>query len=137
MPWDLDVPHTSEKIVVESAGLVRSIIISRYPKLPATLILVSPSILIQWKRELSNTSLRVEMVVNKKDVDEIEAEECDVVLVTTSMYNYLIRSYSKYAWKRLIFDEPGHSRVSGMKVINAGFYWFVTATPNAISRQAS
>jgi len=133
MLWDMDVPFTCEKITTESAGLVRSRIVNRYEKLPSTLILVSPSILIQWERELARTDLIVSPVVTKKDVDNIDALESDVVLVTTTMYNYLVRSYSKYAWKRLIFDEPGHSRVPGMKDVRAGFYWFVTATPNAIT----
>lgn len=133
MEWDLALPYTSEKITTESAGLVRIRITNRYEKLPATLILVSPSIIIQWQRELAHTNLRVEKVMTKKDVDRIEAMDCDVVLVTTSMYNYLVRSYAQYAWKRLIFDEPGHIRVPGMKEVRAGFYWFVTATPNAIT----
>ena len=133
MSWNMDTPFTSERIVTESAGLVRSRTTMRYTRLPSSLILVSPSILVQWQRELSHTDLCVGTVVTKKDVDSINAEECDVVLITTSMYNYLVRSYPKHAWKRLIFDEPGHARVSGMKEVRAGFYWFVTATPNAIN----
>lgn len=133
MPWNMDTPFTCEKVTTESAGLIKSRIVTRYERLPATLILVSPSILIQWERELSRTDLIVSTVVNKKDVDSVDATDCDVVLVATTMYNYLVRSYSKYAWRRLIFDEPGHSRVPGMKDVRAGFYWFVTATPNAIT----
>lgn len=133
MAWDMDTPFTSEKITTESAGLIRSRVVSRYDKLPATMILVSPSILIQWESELRRTDLIISTVATKKDVDDIDATESDVVLVTTGMYNYLARSYSRYAWKRLIFDEPGHARVPGMKDIRAGFYWFVTATPNAIT----
>ena len=133
MNWDMETPFTCENIITESAGLVRSRIINRYEKLNSSLILVSSSILIQWKRELSRTDLSVSTVISKKDVDMVDVENSDVVLVTTSMYNYLVRSQSKYAWKRLIFDEPGHTRVAGMKDIRAGFYWFVTATPNAIT----
>ena len=133
MCWDMDMPFTREKIITEAAGLVRSRVVNRYEKLPSTLILVSSSIFIQWQRELAHTDLIVSSVVTKKDVDSIDALESDVVLVTLSMYNYLVRSYSKYAWKRFIFDEPGHSRVPGMKDVRAGFYWFVTSTPNAIT----
>ena len=133
MSWDMDVPYTYEQIRTESAGLIRTRTTNRYIKLPATLILVSPSILFQWENELARTQLKIDKVTSKKEVDSVDAMDCDVVLVTTSMFNYLIRSYSQYAWKRLIFDEPGHARVPGMKSICAGFYWFVTATPNAIS----
>ena len=136
MEWDLDVPFIFEKITTESAGLIRTRVITRYDKLPATLILASPSLVTQWQRELSHTSLVVDVVLTRKDVDRIEAEQCDVIIVTTTMYNNLIKSHSSYAWKRLIFDEPGHTRVPGMKEMNAGFYWFVTATPNTITSQA-
>lgn len=133
MEWDMNLPYILEDIKTESAGLIRTISFHRYTKVPTTLILVSTSIIDQWKQELKYTNLTVGTVVNKKDVDNIEVSECDVILVTTTMYNYLVRSHCKYAWKRFIFDEPGHSRVSGMKDIVAGFYWFVTATPSAIS----
>ena len=73
MHWDMDTPFTSEKIITESAGLIRSRVVSRYDRLPATMILVSPSILIQWEKELSYTNLVVSTVATKKDVDEIDA----------------------------------------------------------------
>ena len=50
------------------------------------------------------------------------------------MYNKLIHIYSKYAWKRFIFDEAGHIKVPGMKEVHAGFYWFISATPSKISQ---
>jgi SNF2 family DNA or RNA helicase len=43
--------------------------------------------------------------------------------------------YHKFAWKRFIYDEPGHLKVVGMREIHAGFYWFVTATPEEILGQ--
>lgn len=133
MEWDMNLPHTWEDIKTESAGLVRTRTINRYDRLSATLILVSPTIINQWKQEFTNTILTVGIVSRKKDIDNIDVTECDVVIVTTTMYNYLVRSHAHYAWKRFIFDEPGHTRVSGMKEVMAGFYWFVTATPNAIT----
>ena len=54
--------------------------------------------------------------------------------VSLDLYD-LIKSYSRYAWKRFIFDEPGHNKVIGMKNIQAGFYWLVTATPSHIISQ--
>tara|TARA_B100000902_G_scaffold298977_1_gene286394 strand:+ start:451 stop:2103 length:1653 start_codon:yes stop_codon:yes gene_type:complete len=132
MPWNLDVPFIQETINVESGGLVKNRYIKRYNKLPTTLILVSPSIVGQWEEELNNTSINFKIIINKKDVDSVRVEDLDVVLVTISMYNNLVQSYSSYAWKRFIFDEPGHTRVPGMKTVQAGFIWFVTATPHAI-----
>jgi SNF2 family DNA or RNA helicase len=135
MEWDLNLPFVQEIVTTESAGLVRNRQIKRYDKIATTLILVSPSIVSQWEQELSYTNLKVGIVVSKRDVDDVEAENCDVVITTPSMYNNLVKCYSKYTWKRFIFDEPGHMRVSGMKETKAGFYWFVTATPEAITLQ--
>jgi SNF2 family DNA or RNA helicase len=133
MEWNLEVPFVKEVVTTESSGLVRNREIERYDKLPTSLILVSPSIVSQWKQEFSHSDLKVEIVASRRDVDFVEVEKYDVIIVTVPMYNNLAMSYSRYAWKRFIFDEPGHVRVSGMKEINAGFNWLVTATPEAIT----
>ena len=132
MEWDTDLPFVNEIINVESGGLIKTRTIKRYERLPTTLILVSSSIIGQWEQELTNTDLRFTLITNKREVEYINVEDFDVVLVTTSMYNNLIMSYRGHAWKRFIFDEPGHTRVTSMKEIQAGFIWFVTATPNSI-----
>lgn len=132
MEWDMDTPFVIEKIRVESNGLVKIREIERYNKLPCTLILVSPSIINQWQNELKNTTLNFTSITSKKEIENVIIDNYDIILVIPSMYNNLVKSYSKYAWKRFIFDEPGHLRVSGMKDIKAGFFWFITATPNSI-----
>jgi SNF2 family DNA or RNA helicase len=133
MEWDIETPFVQETVTTEAAGLVRNREITRYDRLSTTLILVSSSIVSQWEKEFSHTDLRVAVVATRNDVDFVKVEEYDVVIVTISMFNNLAMSYARYAWKRFIFDEPGHVRVSGMKELNAGFYWFVTATPEAIT----
>ena len=133
MQWDMDVPFVEETVTTEAAGLVRNREISRYDKLPSTLVLASPSIVPQWEKELLSCNLSVQVIVNKQDLDRLEQINSDVVLVSVPMFNNLALSYSSYAWKRFIFDEPGHVRVTGMKEVKAGFYWFVTATPEAIT----
>lgn len=135
MEWNIDYPFVVEQINTESEGLIRTRKLLRYDKLQCNLILVSPTILKQWEKEFEYTNLRVGVIATKKDIDIVEAENCDVVLVTPTNYNDLIKSYSRYAWKRFIFDEPGHNKVIGMKNIQAGFYWLVTATPSHIISQ--
>jgi len=135
MEWDLDIPFVKEIINQESAGLILSRRIERYDKLPTTLILVPTSIVSQWEKELTHTNLKVKIIDSRREVENVVVEDYDVVIVTVSMFNNLAISYARYAWKRFIFDEPGHVRVSGMKEINAGFYWFVTATPEDINLQ--
>jgi SNF2 family DNA or RNA helicase len=133
LKWDMDVPFVQETISTESAGIIKISKIKRYEKFPTTLILVSQSIISQWEDEFKHTNLSVFSVTSKKHIDSIEPEDYDVVIVTVVMYNKLIMTFSKYAWKRFIFDEPGHIRVPGMKEVQAGFYWFVTATPCSIT----
>lgn len=135
MEWNMDTPYIWENITTDSGGLIKNREIKRYDKLDTTLILVSPSIISQWEKELSNTNLRVFTVANRRDIETIEVTNYDIILVTSPMYNNLIISFPRNAWKRFIFDEPGHLRVSGMKELIAGFYWFVTATPEAIVSQ--
>jgi hypothetical protein len=133
--WNVDYPFVVEQINSESEGLIRSRKLLRYDKLQANLILVSSTILKQWEKEFEYTDLVVGVIATKKDIDIIDVERCDVVLVTQTNYNDLVRSYSRYAWKRFIFDEPGHNKVIGMKNVQAGFYWLVTATPSHIISQ--
>lgn len=132
MPWDTETPYVFEKIKIEAESLIKTYDIQRYNRLPCTLILVSQSIIGQWEQELKHTDLKYICIKTKNDLTEIQAEEYDIILVIPSMYNKLVTVYSKCAWKRFIFDEPGNVKVPGMINIKAGFYWFITATPNSI-----
>lgn len=95
---------------------------------------MSQSIIKQWENEFKHApSLNVAVLLSKKHVDTIKVEDFDVLLVTPSMYNKLVNKYYGMAWKRFIFDEPSSLKVPAMSEIVAGFYWFVTATPNSIT----
>ena len=133
MEWDVSIPYVKEVINSESCGLIHNRLISRFDKFNTTLILASSSIISQWKEEFECTNLSVEIITSRKSMDKIDVGHYDVIIVTPNMYNTLIVSHPKKAWKRFIFDEPGHIRVTGMKELCAGFYWFVTATPDEIS----
>jgi hypothetical protein len=132
MEWELSIPFIHETITTQSNGLIKTRKIERYSKLPTTLILVSPTILEQWTKEISFTNLNQIAITSKKEIENTDVENYDIVITIPSMYNNLVQIYSKYAWKRFIFDEPANIRVPGMRDIKAGFVWFVTAQPNAI-----
>lgn len=134
LKWDIDTPHIAETISYEAGGMVKNISVKRYTKLHPTLILVSPSILNQWVNELEHSDLNVETVTTNRDVDSVKPNDHDVILVTTKMYNSLISSHTNHIWKRFIFDDPGHTRVTGMRTIHSKFTWLVTSTPNAINQ---
>ena len=132
MEWDLNIPFVFEKIITSSKNRVKTYFVERYEKLPTTLILLSPSIIGQWEQELNKTTLIFKKILTQKNIDETDTTKFDVILVVPTMYNKFVSKYSDYAWKRFIFDEPGHLKVPNMKEIHANFYWFITATPNSI-----
>lgn len=135
MIWDMDYPYSIEKVENRANNLVKQITIEKYDRIYANLIVVSPSLVSQWESELKYSNLKVFSVLTKKSVESVDLYNTDVVLVIPSMYNSLVSLYRNYAWKRFIFDEPGNLRIANMKNIIAGFYWFVTATPNSIFSQ--
>jgi len=132
MEWNRDMPYVLEKTKIEAEGLIKKYEIIRYTKLPTTLVLMSQSIIGQWVQELDKSKLKYICIKTKQDLTELQAEDYDVVLVIPSMYNKLISVYSNCAWRRFIFDEPGNLKVSGMLGVTAGFYWFMSATPQNI-----
>lgn len=133
MEWNLEKPFVFEKTEIMSKNRIKNTYISRYEKLPTTLILLTPNIIGQWVEELQNTTLKYETITKRKDIDTVIVQDFDIILTIPSIYNILINNYKNYAWKRFIFDEPGHSKVPSMKEIYANFYWLVTSTPNSIT----
>jgi hypothetical protein len=132
MEWELDSPYNFTHTVSLAGGRIKKTTTETYEKVDTTLVLVSQSIINQWYEEILKTPLSVRMVTSKKSIENVMIENYDVILVTPTMYNGLVLKHSQYAWKRFIFDEPGHLKVPGMRKIFAGFIWLVTATPNAI-----
>lgn len=132
MEWDLDVPFVFENIIPSAGGRIKSRVVNRFEKLPSTLVLASQSVIGQWEEEFMSTELKVVKILTKRDIDNVDPVNYDVVIVIPTLYNVLMATHSRYAWKRFIHDEPGEVRVPSMKEIHAGFFWLVTATPNAI-----
>jgi hypothetical protein len=133
MEWDLELPFVFKKTEINAKGRIQTHYITRFDKLPTTLILVTKNIIGQWESELSHTPLKFKSIITKKDTDTTIVEEYDVILTVPEMFNNLMSTNSGYAWKRFIFDEPGNLKVIGMKEIYANFYWFITSIPNSIS----
>lgn len=132
MKWDLDTPYTHTIITTHAGGRIKKTVSKNFEKLDVTLVLASQSIIHQWYEECQKTPLSVKMITTRKLVDTVFIENYDIILVTPTMYNKLISKYTGMAWKRFIFDEAGHIKVTAMKSIITGFIWLVTATPNSI-----
>jgi len=132
MKWDLNEPFTQSCVTTHAGGRIKKSEIKRYNKLDTTLVLANQSIIHQWYKEFQKSPVSVAMITSRKLIDTTIVENYDAILVTPSMYNRLICKYFNMAWKRFIFDEPGHIKVGGMQRIITGFIWLVTATPDAI-----
>lgn len=132
MKWDLSTPHREVNYEVYSRGRMIRKKYTSYMKLPTTLIVTNQSIVKQWLKEFSHTDLDVISILTKKEAMTIDPDCYDVVIVTCTMYNKLVSRFSDCAWKRFIFDEPAHVKISSMKRTYAGFTWLVTATPDLI-----
>lgn len=130
MEWELDLPHKEITYDILSKGRT---LIKRYKsfiRLPTTLIVTNQSIINQWLKEFSYTDLDVVSIITKKDALTIDPDCYDVVIVTCTMYNKLVSRFEDCAWKRFVFDEPGHVKITSMRRVYAGFTWLITATPN-------
>ena len=135
MQWNTDLSYTVEKITCVANHKVKSHVFRRYQKLNCNLILASSSIIYQWVQEIEKSDLSCLVIETNKQIETEDINKYDIVITTPKFFNKLIVFYKNYAWKRFIFDEPGHIRVPAMKEIIAGFYWFVSATPEAIYYQ--
>lgn len=132
MVWDLETPYIETKYYIKSGGRHIKRKFTPFFKLPTTLIVTNQSIINQWIKEFSYTDLDVISIHKKKDALSVEPELYDVIIITCTMYNTLVNRFHNYAWKRFIFDEPGHVKIQGMKQVRAEFTWLVTATPNLV-----
>ena len=102
-----------------------------FTKIRENLLVVSTSIISQWDAYLKFSNLKVYVVTTRKAIEKFTPNSVDVVLLSSNMYNLFImhiQNQGNFCWKRFIYDEPGVTHIPSMKPINAGFYWFITAT---------
>jgi SNF2 family DNA or RNA helicase len=133
MSFDSDAPFLNEVITqIYGQGSIVKKQISQYQKINSTLIVVSQSIIKQWIQEFEYTNLQVAVINNKKKCEVIDPHAYDAILCSPTMYNHLVSRFPNCAWKRFVFDEPTHIKISGMRKIVAGFHWLITATPDML-----
>lgn len=132
MKWIPTEKYKKTETTTLSSGYIKKIKIKRYEKLDTTLVLADKSIISQWYEECLKTPLSVNLIKTRKDADNVDVENYDIILVIPQMFNRLCLRYHDMAWKRFVFDEPSHVRVPSMRKIIAGFIWLVTSTPDNI-----
>jgi SNF2 family DNA or RNA helicase len=132
MTWDNNVDYALEHIHTYASQHVKKIYTEFYPKINTTLVLASHSIIHQWENEFLKTNLRVGVVKTKKAVQQVDVNNYDVIIVSSTMCNLLLDKYWNIVCKRFIYDEPTTLRIPSMKRVIAGFTWLITATPDDI-----
>ena len=136
MKWDIANEHVQSFIsgVYGSGCIVKHNLLSM-KRIDTNLIVAGPSLIPQWIRELDETTLKYSVVSSRKKLEQINPSEYDIVLCAPAFYNLLLERFPSYAWKRFLYDEPTHTRISSMRQIIAGFIWFITATPELLLQQ--
>ena len=131
MEWNLQEEHII-KDVYQCNKQYKIVKTYKLPRIKTNLIVISQSLVTQWKEELQRTILDFEVIRTKKKASNLNVEDYDVVLCTPTMYNRLMERYKNKVFKRLLYDEPGTTQIPSMRIIQTGFTWFITATPEMI-----
>lgn len=130
LPWDLDDPYVFDTLVHSGfKGLYQIHERKETPKVAETLVICNASIMHQWEAEFAKSPLTTTTLLNKKRCDELVFGAQDVVICNITMLNYLNILHKDITWKRFVFDEPDSKNIPKIDFVQAGFYWFVTATP--------
>lgn len=129
MSWNMDESYCETVETIHTSSHIKEIQHRHYHRIDTTLVLASQSIVKQWMEEFNKTPLSVQLISTKKAVENIDAVNYDVIVITPTMFNSYVNKYKDLAWKRFIFDDAQTVRISKMVNIIAGFIWFVSATP--------
>ena len=132
MPWDVSKEHTITTI--DSYGSCLKMILNRKMKtrVNANLLLASSNLIEQWKEYFNHVlpgKISVKEISSKTHMENFDADEWDVVLVSSCRYNEFMDFIgNEIVWKRFIFDDAASTPIPNMRNITAGFCWFVSAT---------
>lgn len=136
--WPIDERYVDIRTYSHAGGLYWYNNISHYDRLPCSLILASNSTIKEWKYILDKTTLKYIILSKLTSIENLKAQDYQVLIVTPSMYNTLINMYQKHTWKRIIISDPCNMSIPDMARCSAGFYWLITPTPDMlVSRKAN
>lgn len=137
MPWDIQKSNERADIFTYNSCL-KVVSKVRKTRVRANLLVVSPTLVEQWKEYFGFVKpglLKIKEVTHSKDIEDIDPDQWDVILCSSTRYNELVGHVGNHiVWKRFIFDEAGSTHIAGMRNIHAGFVWFVTATYDQLMR---
>lgn len=133
MKWDLEEKYENCCLSrIYGFGMIKKFQKSYHDKINCNLVIASQSLIKQWEKELSYSNLRYCSITTKKQANNCEPRDFDIIISSPTMYNRFVSRFRKLVWKRFIFDEPTHTKISAMKSVLANFYWFISATPDML-----
>ena len=95
---------------------------------PSNVIVVPKYILSQWQIYIEDfTNLSQRRISTRAELENFTAQP-DIILVTHSMYNSFANKFQNKYFSRIIFDEVDTIKIPSCAIINAHFYWFVSAS---------
>lgn len=146
-------PLDRERIFSASAYTVTKIKDSKQA-IRTNLIIVPHNLTHQWKSTFNYTTSKTLSIIKKSDIDILQFENnifieqppvadadfteinCleyyDTVIVSATMFEYLVAKFPNTKWARIIIDEIVSIRLPADMDFNCNFIWFLTATPTGI-----
>lgn len=114
---------------------IKKNIVNKPSNIKTNFLLVSPSIVEQWKEYFSfikkNRYFSIAEIVTRKDIVDFDIlRDYDLVLVSSSRYNEFIDSFGNrnIVWKRFIMDDITSIHIPAMRNIRAGFIWLISSS---------
>ena len=140
LPWDINNKYKQVNIrnICEYDSDV-NLTVTNYTylnKVDCSLLVVNQSIITQWINELNLLNVNHYVVNTRKKIDSLDIHNHTLIIVIPTMYNKLIDKHRNIVWKRFIYDEPVNTHLPAMRNVKAGFFWFITATPNQLTHQS-
>ncbi len=126
-PMTDDASSSVYKKIESGSELCKRVRLQPVDDVDATLIITNPSLIGQWEKELSCTSLAYEVVKAKRDVENIGAQS--IVLCPSNFYHAFSTVFKDCRFRRLVIDEPNTVKLTGLNGVSARFIWLMTATP--------
>lgn len=99
-----------------------------------SMIVIPHNLCYQWETYIAKFggNLKYKMINKTKAyntfLEEEDKYDYDVVLVSSTYYNKLVRIYLNKRLQRIFYDEVDNLSIPGCYHIKAAFYWFVTAS---------
>ena len=94
----------------------------------SNVIVVPKSIVQQWEKYiLQFTNLHYIKLTTIKDLNNFTTEP-DVILLTNNIHNDFAVKFRGHIFSRMIYDEVDSIRIPNTHMIDANFYWFVSAS---------